>query len=257
VKYWGATNEPDLRLKAYPTYAARVYIHIKAKGTKKEDGATDVNCPHCHYIAGEFNKDVQSRTSNPYVRAYMAALKARGSAHSWAFHTYDDVTNPAKKVKLKGDKKAKSYLYIPLRRFLADLDEFFPSKRNSVLLDEGGVQLRHGGANNTCGDATHPPNLGKETGAFGHLNVQTAAGFRFLGIGGIDRRIKLVSYYEMFGYPCSFDSAVVQPPDRPPGDHITLNGKNFRPVYCVLTNQTVGKGKNKDVADLCKHTGGN
>ena len=66
----------------------------------------------------------------------------------------------------------------------------------------------------------------------------------------------MADHYEMFGYPCSCDSAVVQPPDRPPGDHMTLDGKNFRPVYCVLTKQTVGRGKNTDVADLCKQTGG-
>ncbi len=58
--------------------------------------------------------------------------------------------------------------------------------------------------------------------------------------------ISLVDYYQNGGTSYGFDSAIRSPPDVSSSN---LDGKQFWPVYCVLTGQTSA------VHSLCPATG--
>jgi hypothetical protein len=240
VKYWGATNEPDFQafVKDDPPYAAKIWKAIQNKALAREQGANHSHCPNCHIVAGEFATDEQGKTTDPpgkrtsdtYVLSYMTAL-GKAMVHDWALHTYNDVGNDS--VKMNG----KSYTFIPLHLFLRNLHNKSNTQRPRVLLNEGGVDLIGGSV---------------RTGLYNNSDRQERAAHRFRRIGNVSHQIGLVSYYEIFG-DSKFDSAVVKPPDRDTTDPTNLDGKLFRPVYCVLTSRYDKKGH---VGPLCSNTGG-
>jgi hypothetical protein len=222
VKWWGATNEPDLRSAPKtkgPVYAAKIFKAIRSMARTRDPGSTVSHCPKCQIVAGEFSKDVKGGSSDTYVTKYVGAFKH--PPHYWAFHTYDDIENsPIKSV------DGKTYEFVETKRFIKNLDDKFHNARFRILLDEGGVRLRHGAPNS-------------ETRLYGNAAAQRGAARNFLRIGDVDPRIMLVAYYSVFGYQNGWDTAIVNPPTHPnpPPAGGLLQGKVFRPVYCILAGR--------------------
>jgi hypothetical protein len=223
VKYWGATNEPDLMdpvLKRNVNLAVAIWRAVKRKANTKNPGASQSHCPGCHIVAGEFALDLPGQFSDTYVQQYMDGLNSGTShPHYWAQHDYYDMYHGPSTVKDSHGKKHK-YTFLMLHQFISNLDKrgSFGGRRAHILMSEGGVLLRH--------SSSLPPTRLNDNRA-----NQVQASKTFLKMRS-RARIEMVNYYEIFGETGGFDSAVVTPQSRGP-----LDARRFRPVYCLLTGR--------------------
>jgi hypothetical protein len=141
-----------------------------------------------------------------------------GTPTDWSLHDYGDVVYGS-----QCNSARKCFDYPSAQRYFTMITNAYSSKRPRLWFTEQGPALRIGGSTTILN---------------GNYQAQVEAAQRYKRLAhSFPRAGREQTFYELFGQSNNFDSAVVKPPDE--NDPTPLSQRQFRPTYCVLTNQSV------------------
>jgi hypothetical protein len=212
VKLWGTINEPDLE-KVQIDKAVHTFREVQRAANREDPNTGHAWCRRCQIAAGEFavNRPSTIQWTMDYIDRFSTTKGAR--PHFWAVHDYADITWQEWHPATKGYPVISHVSRRIKRKF---------GTRPRIWMSEQGVVVRRTSA--------------RDTAVNGRRDDQRMDGKRIFKLAAASNQISQVAYYELFGDPNQWDSALVEPV----GPRANLEATTeFRPAYCAVGRRAV------------------